>query len=100
VLLAAGLACASAAAEEPATREITLRWRHPSGGAAGFRVYTRLYEEGYGDGVDVGLPEPRDGIYSYTAQVSDRDASWAVIRAYGSEGALSAPSNEGVYLLD
>jgi hypothetical protein len=84
--------------EVPATREITLRWKHP-GPVAGFKVYTRLVVQDYGKGIDVAIPSLVDGVYVYPIELSNMDASYAVVTAYDAEGVESDHSNEVLYLL-
>jgi hypothetical protein len=86
------------AAEPAATRTITLRWRH-AGEAAGFKVYTRHADQAYGVGIDVGLPEQVDGVFSYRLEVSNMDATFVSITAYARDGTESPRSNEEVFLL-
>jgi len=84
-----------------AARTVTVSWRYdvPSVHVAGFKLYTRHVDQRYTVGLDVGLPEPRDGVYSYELEVSDRDATWVGISAYDASGAESAISNERLFLL-
>ena len=86
------------ASEPTATRTITLRWRH-SGGAAGFKVYTRHLDQPYGEGVDVGIPKQVDGVFVHRMEVSNLDATFVSVTAYAESGAESPHSNEEVYLL-
>lgn len=91
-LLAAGAADA---------RTVDVRWKQPAGTSkvAGFRIYTRHVDQGYGSGIDVGHPAPENGIYRYRLDVSDTDATYVVIRAYDAEGTEGPPSNERLILL-
>jgi hypothetical protein len=86
------------AAEPAATRTITLRWRH-QGEVAGFKVYTRHADQPLGAGIDIGLPKPVDGVFSYRLEVSNLDATFVSITAYAHDGTESFRSNEEIYLL-
>ncbi len=86
------------AAEPAATRTIALRWRHP-GEVAGFKVYTRHVDQPYETGIDIGLPEQVDGVFSYRLEVSNLDATFVSITAYARDGTESFRSNEEIYLL-
>jgi hypothetical protein len=92
------LASLLVASEPAATRAITLRWRHP-GEVAGFKVYTRHVDQSYRAGIDVGLPEQVDGVFSYRLEVSNMDATFVSITAYDRDGAESPRSNEEIFLL-
>jgi hypothetical protein len=59
-----------------------------------------LSRQSYGDGLDVGLPEPVDGVFTHDVAVSNLEASFVVITSYDSGGLESAHSNERIYLLD
>jgi hypothetical protein len=91
------------AAAPAQARSITVRWRWPSPDPAkkiaGFKLYTRHADQPYEKGVDVGLPQERDGVYSVTIEVSDDDATFVSATAYDAEGRESARSNEKLFLL-
>lgn len=84
-----------------AARTVTVSWRYdaPSVRIAGFKLYTRHVDQPYTVALDVGLPVPRDGVYRYELEVSDRDATWVGVSAYDASGAESAISNERLFLL-
>jgi hypothetical protein len=83
-------------------RSVTVRWRCPNpepGRIAGFRLYTRHLDQPYGRGLDVGLPPEQDGVYRYSLEVSDTDATYVSVTAYDARGRESPRSNERLYLL-
>jgi hypothetical protein len=101
-VLLLGLLCIAwpACAEDvPPTRMITLRWSH-EGDVAGFKVYNRFIGRPYGKGVDIGLPEKVDGVYTHEVEVSNMDASYVALTSYNSSRVESKLSNEKRYLLD
>jgi hypothetical protein len=91
------------AATAAQARTVTVRWRWPNTDPArkiaGFKLYTRHADRDYGAGLDVGLPPEVGGVYSYTLEVSDTDATWVSATAYDAEGRESARSNEKLFLL-
>lgn len=90
-LALAVLACAAAAS----ARTETLRWQHPSPSTvAGFKVYVGNASRSYQTKLDVGLPTPSSGVYSYSLQVPDSDTVYVSVSAYGSTGLEGALSNE------
>jgi hypothetical protein len=85
-------------AEVPATRVIELRWQHP-GEVAGFRIYTRLWTGGWGPPLDVGLPPKRNGVFRYSLEISNHDATYVALSAYDERQREGALSNERLFLL-
>jgi hypothetical protein len=77
---------------------VLLRWAHP-GPVAGFKVYTRLWHRQWGEPLDVGLAEKRDGIYRYSLEISNYDATYVAVSAYDSHQREGGLSNERLFLL-
>ena len=75
-----------------------MRWKH-AGGAAGFKIYTRFIDRGWDEGLDVGLPPSRDGVYTYSLTVSNFDAVFVSVTAYDRAGGETTHSNTNLYLL-
>ena len=88
-LLALALAGAASARTE------LLRWQHPSpSSVAGFKVYVGNASGTYQTTLDVGLPTPSGGVYSYSLQVPDANTVYVAVSAYGSTGLEGPRSNE------
>ena len=89
--LAAGLLCASSAQ----ARTELLRWQHPApAGVAGFTVLVGSAPGQYSQQIDVGKPTPQAGVYTYSLSVPDSADVYVAIQARGTNGLVSAPSNE------
>lgn len=72
-----------------------LRWSHPSPSTvAGFKVYVGGASGSYQTTVDVGLPSPSGGVYSYSLQVPDASTVYVAVSAYGPTGLEGPKSNE------
>lgn len=92
LLVAAGALLAAAAAE---ARSELLRWQHPSpSSVAGFKVHVGNAPGVYQTTLDVGLPTPSGGVYSYSLQVPDANTVYVSVSAYGPTGLEGAKSNE------
>lgn len=89
----------SSAEDVPPMRSITLRWKQ-EGQVKGFRVYVRYFGQSEQSAIDIGLPPAVDGVYSYTIDVSNMEASYITIAAYNRYHVESERSNEKVFLLD
>ena len=90
-LVALAVGCAAAAN----ARTEVLRWQHPNPTAvAGFRVLVGNASGSYQTTLDVGLPTPSGGVYSYSLQVPDPNTVFVVVSAYGPTGNESPRSNE------
>ena len=88
VLLIVGASAASARTEQ-------LRWQHPSAASvAGFKVYVGNAAGVYQTTLDVGMPAPASGVFSYALQVPDSSTVFVSVSAYGPTGLESAKSNE------
>jgi hypothetical protein len=91
VLAALGLALAGAAS----ARTELLRWSHPSPSTvAGFKVYVGNAAGAYQTTLDVGLPTPSSGVYSYSLTVPDSNTVYVTVSAYGPTGLEGPKSNE------
>ena len=72
----------------------TLSWNHPSPPAAeGFLIYRGSSPGAYGPPLDIGLPTPAGGVYTYNLEVGDSDTVYVAMTAYAS-GLESLRSNE------
>jgi hypothetical protein len=92
VASAAALALVASAAH---ARSELLRWQHPNpSSVAGFKVYVGSASGSYQTTIDVGLPTPSSGVYSYSLQVSDADSVYVAVSAYGPTGLEGPRSNE------
>jgi hypothetical protein len=80
-------------------RTVQVRWKAGAADVAGFKVYTRFTDKPYAEGKDVGLPPLADGVYRIEIEISDTDATWVAISAYGPTGNESPLSNERLFLL-
>jgi len=90
-LVAASLAFASAAL----ARTEQLRWQHANvATVAGFRVYVGNAAGVYQTTLDVGLPAPSAGVYTYALSVPDSNTVFVAVSAYGPTGLESVKSNE------
>lgn len=98
MVIAVLVALASAQAVAPPTREIVVTWKH-TGDVVGFKIYTRFIDRDWDEGLDVGRPPSRDGVYSHVLTVSNFDAVYVAVTAYDSAGRESKLSNEKLYLL-
>jgi hypothetical protein len=82
----------------PATaqaRSELLRWQHANPSTvAGFKVYVGSSSGSYQTVIDVGLPVPVNGIYSFSLQVPDPDSVYVAVSAYGPTGLEGPRSNE------
>jgi hypothetical protein len=88
-LLALALAGAASARTE------LLRWQHPSPSTvSGFKVYVGNASGTYQTTLDVGLPTPSAGVYSYSLTVPDSNTVYVAVSAYGSTGLEGPKSNE------
>ncbi len=82
-------------AGEAQARNEQLRWQHPNPSTvAGFRVKVGSSSGSYQTTIDVGLPAPSGGVYSYNLTVPDANSVYVVVTAYGPTGLESTPSNE------
>lgn len=92
-------ACAAIALLLPAgaaqARSELLRWQHPNPSTvAGFKVHVGSSSGSYQTVIDVGLPTPVNGVYSFALQVPDPDGVYVAVSAYGPTGLEGPRSNE------
>lgn len=72
-----------------------LRWQHPNAASVtGFRVYVGNAAGVYQTTLDVGLPTPSSGVYTYALSVPDANTVFVSVSAYGPTGLESPKSNE------
>jgi hypothetical protein len=72
----------------------SIRWYHPDpSDVTGFEVVYGSASGSLGTAVDVGLPTPVNGVYSYQLTVSDTVDTYVAVVAYNADGS-SPPSNE------
>lgn len=91
----AAIALAGLPAAAHARSEL-LRWQHPNPSTvAGFKVYVGSASGSYQTVLDVGLPAPVNGVYSFSIQVPDPDSVYVAVTAYGPTGLEGPRSNEG-----
>ncbi len=89
-----GLAVVGFASQAFARTEL-LRWSHPSpSSVAGFKVYVGNASGSYQSTVDVGMPTPSSGVYTYSLTVPDANSVFVAVSAYGPTGLEGAKSNE------
>jgi hypothetical protein len=89
-----GLAVLGFASEALARTEL-LRWSHPNASTvAGFKIYVGNASGSYQSTVDVGMPTPASGVYSYSLTVPDANSVFVAVSAYGPTGLEGPKSNE------
>ncbi len=92
---ALGALCSLALAGAASARTEQLRWQHPTASTvAGFKVYVGNAAGVYQTTLDVGLPAPAAGVFSYSLQVPDANTVFVTVSAYGQTGLEGAKSNE------
>jgi hypothetical protein len=92
---AAFTALALAFASAASARTELLRWQHADPTTvAGFKVYVGNAAGSYQTTLDVGMPAPSNGVYSYSLQVPDSSTVFVVVSAYGPTGLEGVKSNE------
>jgi hypothetical protein len=92
-----GALCAAPLQARAQTYTASVVWQPDSGSSvAGYHVYTRTLDAGYGAPLDAGLPAPApDGTMSYLVAGLDATVAHAfAVTAYASDGSESAFSNE------
>ncbi len=76
-------------------RTETLRWQHPNPGqVASFVVHVGTSAGRPTQQIAVGKPTPSGGVYRYDLQVPDGQSVYVSVSARGTNGLMSARSNE------
>jgi len=76
-------------------RNEVLRWQHPNAGqVASFNVHVGQSSGSYTQTIPVGKPSPSGGVYTATITVANGDDAYVAISATGTNGLVSAVSNE------
>lgn len=70
----------------------TLAWEANSGSFAGFLIYSGSHPHVYDTLIDVGLPEPDDGVYEHTVDVEDDAIVYLAVAAYDERDRVGEPS--------